>query len=234
MKNLFSLESFSFAFDHKSPRFFDQVSLYVETPGLIFVQGKNGAGKSTFFRLLQGIVGRQEQLYGVLGVGGQLYNLQQTGDQQRLHQRSMILHQSFDSMLAPSFTGFENLQFSRFDQNPGLTMVNSTERVSDFAAQFGIPLEKPVYQLSGGQRQMLAMLMITQKSLDLLLLDEPTAALDKRNSDYVMQGIEKLVKETGISALCVSHDQDIVGSYAQTIIEISQTTTGNRLFTVKS
>jgi len=75
--------------------------------------------------------------------------------------------------------------------------------------------------------------MITQKSLDLLFLDEPTAALDHKNSDYLMQGIEQLVQDTGISVLCVSHDQDIVRNYARSIIEITQSLSGSRLFTVK-
>lgn len=230
---LFSLESFSFAFDSKAPLFFDHVSFQVTRQGLTFVQGKNGAGKSTFFRVLQGIVSRNEHVSGVLSVRGQSYNLGLLADRQRLHSRSMILHQSFDTMLAPSFTGFENLQFAKLGQNPGLNIVSPDLYVSDFALQFGIPLEKPVYQLSGGQRQMLAMLMITQKSLDLLLLDEPTAALDSKNSDYVMRGIEHLVQETGISVLCVSHDQDIVRSYAKSVIEIAQLQTGTRVFTVQ-
>jgi len=233
MKSLFSLKSFSFAFDHKSPRFFDNVSLEVTVPGLTFVQGKNGAGKSTLFRLLQGIVGRHEQVHGIVEVRGHQYNLELAGDRQRLHRKSMILHQSFDSMLAPSFTGFENLQFAKFDENPGLTLVPLDPQISDFAVQFALPLEKPVYQFSGGQRQMLAMLMITQKSLDLLFLDEPTAALDHKNSDYLMRGIEQLVQDTGISVLCVSHDQDIVRNYARSIIEITQSLSGSRQFTVK-
>ena len=68
---------------------------------------------------------------------------------------------------------------------------------------------------------MLAMLMVTQKPLDILLLDEPTAALDSKNSDYLMQGIENLAKEKNIVIVCITHDQEIIEKYAKNIIEIS-------------
>lgn len=79
---------------------------------------------------------------------------------------------------------------------------------------------------------MLAMLMIAQKPLDLLLLDEPTAALDSKNAHFLMKGIEKLICNTGISVICVSHDQEIVAQYAQAIIEIDQTVAGPRILKV--
>jgi ABC-type lipoprotein export system ATPase subunit len=132
----------------------------------------------------------------------------------------MILHQNFDAMLAPSFTGYQNLQFSTFASNPNLDLITDSYDITDFVKSFSIPLDKPVHLLSGGQRQMLAMLMVTQKPLDILLFDEPTAALDTKNSDYVMQGIENIAREKNILVLCISHDQDIIQKYSQNKIEI--------------
>ena len=87
--------------------------------------------------------------------------------------------------------------------------------------------------MSGGQRQMLALLMVTQKPIDLLLLDEPTAALDSKNSDYVMQGIRTLAQEKNICILCISHDADIIKKYADYIITIAENKDSLKTFNVE-
>ncbi len=220
MKKYFSLESFSFAFDSKQHYFFENTSCEVLQPGLNFLIGKNGAGKSTFFRLMQGIIGNSEVIKGKVTIQDHRYDFENLQDRKKLHARSMILHQNFDSMLAPSFTGYQNLQYSTFNINPNLDLITDSYDVIDFVKSFSIPLDKPVHLLSGGQRQMLAMLMVTQKPLDILLLDEPTAALDSKNSDYVMKGIENIAREKNILVLCISHDQDIIDKYSKNKIEI--------------
>lgn len=233
MKSFFSLKSFSFGFDHKKPYFFDNISFEITKPGLIFLVGKNGTGKSTFFRLMQGIVHRLEFIQGVMNVQDRMYDLSKVTDQAKLHERSMILHQNFDLMLAPSFTGYQNLAYSLFDTHPSFDFASVSTDVSALVKSFSIPLEKPVRFLSGGQRQMLAMLMVTQKPLDILLLDEPTAALDSRNSDYLMRGIEDLAKEKNMVIFCISHDQEIIEKYAQNIIEISVDESNKRIICIK-
>ena len=74
--------------------------------------------------------------------------------------------------------------------------------------------DKPVSLLSGGQRQILAIMMAIQKECGLLLLDEPTSALDSQNSETVMQFIKDLVAQTGITVLIICHDSDLVQRYA--------------------
>jgi putative ABC transport system ATP-binding protein len=233
MKNYFALKSFSFGFDYKKPYFFENIFCEISQPGLIFLVGKNGIGKSTFFRLMQGIVSSSEFLQGTFQIQDKVYDLSRLADQNKLHERSMILHQNFDLMLAPSFTGYQNLAYSLFDVNPGLEFAIESSEVSSFVKSFSIPLEKSVRVLSGGQRQMLAMLMATQKPLDILFLDEPTAALDPKNSDYLMQGIENLAKEKNIVIVCISHDQEIIQKYAKNIIEISLTEDNKRALSIK-
>lgn len=233
MQKYFSLNSFSFSFDRKSNYFFHNINIAITKPGITFIVGKNGVGKSTFIRLLQGIVHQSELIQGVLELKDQRYNLEKTKDCDKLYTRSIILHQSFDTMLAPSFTGFENLSFARFDKNPGLSQVVVSSQVSHFIQKFNIPLEKPVHMLSGGQRQMLAMLMVTQNSVDVLLFDEPTAALDDKNSDYVMQGILDVALEKNLVVFCIVHDMNIVEKHATNIITIAQTDTGIRTISLK-
>jgi ABC-type lipoprotein export system ATPase subunit len=84
---------------------------------------------------------------------------------------------------------------------------------------FELPLDKPVYQLSGGQKQLLAILMLLQKPTELLLLDEPTAALDPQRSTQLMQFLKTVAHERDIPVVMISHDQEIT-SDADAIYEL--------------
>lgn len=232
MNTYFSLKNFSFSFEQNGYKFFDDISFNVENPGLIFIVGKNGIGKSTFLRCLQGMIISPEQCSGVLQVGDQFYDLSELQGRDRLHNKSRTLYQSFDSMLVSKFTGFENLAFAKFRQNPDFSMVRVLKKEQSSSQYFDIPLEKQVAVMSGGQRQMLALLMVTQKPIQVLLLDEPTAALDSNNSDYVMQGVRKLAQEKNICIICISHDADLIKRHADYVIAIEENMDGNKIFEV--
>ena len=66
-------------------------------------------------------------------------------------------------------------------------------------------LEQPMGSLSGGQRQALTLLMGVMDKTDILLMDEPTAALDPKSSQVVMQLADKINKELGITIVLVTH-----------------------------
>lgn len=232
MKTYFELKNFSFSFDSQGPLFFDNITLRIEKSGLTCIVGKNGVGKTTFFRLLQGILHPGEIVSGILHVNEHVYDLSCEQDRYALHQQSMILYQNFDRMLAPNFTGWQNLSFAQFPIFPTLSLVSALTCTTNLIQRFAIPLDQQVKLLSGGQRQMLAILMVTQKPIDLLLLDEPTAALDHDNSNYVMQGLVSLVEEKDISVLCVLHDHEMVDRYVKHLIQISQDEQGKRILTV--
>ena len=229
MSNYFSFNHFSFDFDQQGSYFFDDISLNKVKHRLTFIVGKNGVGKSTFFRLLQGIVYPGERISGILNVNEHSYDLSIPADRDRLHKKSLILHQQFDAMLVPHFTGEENLRFAQFPQYPGLFQGAKHNNNLKANECLQIPLEKPVHLLSGGQRQLLALVMVTQRPLNILLLDEPTAALDTKNSEYVIQGIATLARENNITILCISHDNEIINRYADHVIEISETSNGKRI-----
>lgn len=75
--------------------------------------------------------------------------------------------------------------------------------------RFHIDRKKPVHLLSGGQRQILALLMVLQTPIDYLLLDEPTATLDEENAEMVFEFLQGLTQE-GLTIFVVCHDKDLV------------------------
>ena len=76
----------------------------------------------------------------------------------------------------------------------------------------------PVGLLSGGQRQALSLIMSTMTPMDLLLLDEHTAALDPKTAEIIMELTDKIVKEKNITTLMVTHNLRYAVEYGNRII----------------
>jgi putative ABC transport system ATP-binding protein len=79
------------------------------------------------------------------------------------------------------------------------------EKVSSLGMGLEKKLDQPMGSLSGGQRQALTLLMGVMDKTDILLMDEPTAALDPKSSQVVMQLADKINKELGITIVLVTH-----------------------------
>lgn len=83
-------------------------------------------------------------------------------------------------------------------------------------------LDLPVGSLSGGQRQALALLIATMTPLELLILDEHTAALDPRSSENVMELTERLVREKKLTTLMVTHNLKFSIRYGDRLLMMHQ------------
>jgi ABC-type cobalamin/Fe3+-siderophores transport system ATPase subunit len=75
----------------------------------------------------------------------------------------------------------------------------------------------PVGRLSGGQRQLLATAMVLQKTTRLLLLDEPTAALDLENAHHVLSVLCDIAEKESFIVMAIIHDQALLAQYASRI-----------------
>ena len=80
--------------------------------------------------------------------------------------------------------------------------------------------EQMMGTLSGGQRQALTLLMSVMDSCKVLLLDEPTAALDPRSAEIVMKTAERLVNDFGLTAILVTHNLKDAFTYGNRIIQM--------------
>ena len=211
------LKEVSFGFARHKKMFFHKISAQFPAGALHFIRGQNGAGKSTFFNILRGMIHEQEHISGTIVVDG-VCNKLDNSDRDALSNLKDIIklvQQNFDLMLADVLTFEQNLQVARLCTYPGLTQLPNHQKLPLFVERFGIPKHKPVHMLSGGQRQMLAILMALQKPTKILLLDEPTAALDGHNAKMFMDFLQSLVAESGLTILIISHDRELVEHYAQ-------------------
>ena len=78
------------------------------------------------------------------------------------------------------------------------------------------------FELSGGQKRRVAIAGVLAMKPDVLILDEPTAGLDPKGRDEILDQIAKLKKETGITVILVSHSMDDVAKYVDRIIVMNK------------
>lgn len=214
IKSSLQLNRISFQFNAQTSSFFKDLLVSFSPGAVHFIQGQNGVGKSTFFRLLQGKVDRGEIASGSIVLNDTIYDLAST-QALALGQRIKFVQQKFDLMLADQFSFEENLRCAALPEYPTLASLPQHMPLPPFIARFGINPKQQVRSLSGGQRQILAILMALQKPTQILLLDEPTAALDHKNSHMVMEFLQELVTTTGITVLIICHNPELVKAYAK-------------------
>ena len=153
--------------------------------------GPNGAGKTTFLHLAAGLL---RPTAGDIRVFG------------RSPQTQLLLlldRVGFVAQDTPLYAGFSVGDMLRFGQklNPRWDRAAADQQLT----QLGIPLEKRIGQLSGGQRAQVALALALGKHPELLLLDEPVARLDPLARREFMQRLTESVAEEGSTVLLSSH-----------------------------
>jgi putative ABC transport system ATP-binding protein len=189
-------------------RALDALDLDVPAHEFVTVIGSNGAGKST---LLKSVCGLVEIDAGTIALDGR--------DVTRwpVHRRGAVIGriaQDPHEGTCAAMTVAENLAIAARRGCPrGLRKAvtrAAAERFREQLATIGLGLEQRldarVGTLSGGQRQALSLLMATMAAPKLLLLDEHLANLDPRASEIVMHATARVVAETGIATLMVTHN----------------------------
>ncbi len=218
----------SFAFEGDT-LFFKDLSCDFTTDAIMFIMGRNGIGKSTFLRILQGELYDGEYIQGSIKLNEVIYNLADKNTQLLLKTTSRLVHQNYNTMLATDFSVANNLSVAQLPYYPSLTALSTTFKYADMLQEVGITPNNQVAALSGGQRQILAIVMALQKPITLLLLDEPTAALDEKNAQMVMNFLTKLTQLHQITIICITHDKELIHTYAQHYFyEIVKNSNGER------
>ncbi|MDT2019550.1 ATP-binding cassette domain-containing protein [Methylocella sp. CPCC 101449] len=196
------------------------LDLKVDTGQFVAIIGGNGAGKSTLLNLLGG---------AFLPDRGRIDIDAVDVTQMREHARAALVARVFqDPMVgtAPTLTVQENMTLALMRSEgrrlrPALTAVRR-ERFKQALSVLRLGLENRLDaragELSGGQRQALSLAMATLCPPKLLLLDEHTAALDPRTSEYVMEATVSMVENGKLTTMMVTHNMQHALSYASRII----------------
>ncbi len=200
------------------------VDLKISEKEFLVIVGSNGSGKTTLLNLVAGSVLPSS---GDISIDGN--NVTKKAD----YRRSEWIARVFQNPLsgtAPDLSILDNFRLAAIrTKRKGLSIgINPQFKkdVKDKIATLGMGLENKTEQLmgtlSGGQRQALTLLMSVMDTCRVLLLDEPTAALDPRSADIVMNTADKLVKDFGLTAILVTHNLKDAFVYGNRIIQMSE------------
>lgn len=196
------------------------VSLHIKKRDFLVVVGSNGSGKST---LLNIVAGSLQNSAGIISIDGNHVTRMPE------FKRSKWVARVFQDPLqgtAEGLTILENFRLAALRSSTkrlsiGLTK-NFTEEVKDKVSILGLGLENKLHQtmatLSGGQRQALSLLMSIMADLKVLLLDEPTAALDPRSADIVLKVTDRIIREYDITAVMVTHNMKEAYQYGNRLV----------------
>jgi len=206
-----SLYNVSFSFGQGCSQFFDNIAIDFKVGQINFICGKNGMGKSTLLKILSGNI-RSKNLQGILQIDQTLYDLQTFHD---VNKPIAFVVQNFNTMLIDNYTFYKNLQFSLLSYYPSLNLLPMILPLPTFVENYKINLNIPIHLLSGGQRQILSILMVLQRSPKILLLDEPTASLDEENAKIVMNFLQDLCERENITIIAIVHHIEMVKKYAE-------------------
>ncbi|MDR2737965.1 MAG: ATP-binding cassette domain-containing protein [Puniceicoccales bacterium] len=184
------------------------LNLHVKAGEFVVIIGGNGTGKSTLFNVIAGLV---RPTSGRVIIGGE--------DVTKISQHGRSGHiarvtQEISRGTMANLTIFENLSFASMrGKCRGLLPHSNALRRKVFSeklASFGIGLENRMHNLvgnlSGGQKQMVSLLMAVLSESKILLLDEITAALDPKIAEKVMEFANKIVGRENKTTLMVTHN----------------------------
>ncbi|MDJ1370622.1 ABC transporter ATP-binding protein [Gulosibacter molinativorax] len=186
------------------------LSLRLEQGDFVTVIGSNGAGKST---MLNAITGRMKIDSGEIWIDNT--DVKRMPDYKRARYYGRVFQDPMAGT-APDLTIEQNLALAlQRGKSRGLNLGLNAKRRAFFKEQLeqlGLGLENRlparVGLLSGGQRQALSLLMAAFTKPSILLLDEHTAALDPQRAAHVTQLTERIVSESGLTTLMVTHNME--------------------------
>ena len=186
--------------------------------------GANGSGKTT---LLNIIAGAEFCTSGKIRIGGtDVSSLPE-------YKRSRWIARVFQNPLsgtASELSILDNFRLAAIRTAKKKLVIGVNEafkkKVRDQIATLGMGLENKLDQaigsLSGGQRQALTLLMSVMDDSQILLLDEPTAALDPRSAALILQIANNLVKQYDLTAILITHNLKEAHQYGNRLIQMAE------------
>ena len=203
---------------------FHNFSLKIGDGEFVSIVGSNGSGKTTMLNIICGSIDID---YGQIFLDQK--DITKEPEYKRMYRIGRV-YQNPAMGTCPSMNIIENLALAEnknkiFDLKK-LIDKKKIDYYREELKKLGLGLEDKIYvpvgSLSGGQRQAISLLMTTMSSIDFLILDEHTAALDPKTADVIMELTDKLVKEKNLTSIMVTHNLRYAVEYGSRLIMMHQ------------
>ncbi|MGI6441522.1 MAG: energy-coupling factor transporter ATPase [Tissierellia bacterium] len=195
------------------------INLQIRKGEFIGLIGHTGSGKSTFVQHLNGLM---KPTLGTVNVSG-ISTTDADAAKRGLRQKVGLVfqypeHQLFEETVA------KDIAFG--PQNLGLSEEETEVRVREAMDMVGLSFEKlhdrSPFELSGGQKRRVAIAGVLAMKPEVLILDEPTAGLDPRGRDEILDEISALYESQGITIILVSHSMEDIARLATRILVLDK------------
>ncbi len=197
-----TLNDLCFSYDEESGEVLHNIHLDIAAGEFVALLGHNGCGKSTVAKLLNGML---IPTSGKVLVDGIDTAVEET--QLDVRRRVGLVQQNPDNQLVAGIVE-EDVAFG--PENLGVPSEEIRRRVDDALKAVGMYAyrEHAPHKLSGGQKQRVAIAGVIAMETRCIVLDEPTAMLDPRGRAEVMDTVERLNREQGITIVLITHYMD--------------------------
>ncbi len=185
----------------------DNININFGNTGLVFILGESGSGKSTLLNMIAGI---DKPTNGSILVGDNDITKFSNNELDKYRNNYIsLVFQEYN--LIPELNVIDNINLA----------VNDIDKSIEALKSVGLEnyKERKIYELSGGQKQRVAIARSLSLETDVLLLDEPTAALDSKTSEEIIKLLKEISKTKLVIA--VTHNREIAYKYNDRIIEIA-------------
>ncbi|GAA3280960.1 phosphonate ABC transporter ATP-binding protein [Nesterenkonia halobia] len=197
------------------------VSLTIDRGEFVAVVGLSGAGKSTLIRTINGLV---PHTVGTLTVGGRRVDPRNKAKLRALRSQVGMIFQSFN--LVDRISVLNNVLAGRSAYTPTWRSLLGWYRPEDreiaFQSLERVGIVEKAYQraasLSGGQQQRVAIARVLAQDPEVILADEPVAALDPPTAHQVMRDMRRIQQELDITCIVNMHHLDVARAYADRVI----------------
>lgn len=196
------------------------VSFTIQRGQRVALLGANGCGKSTLLKILDGLIFASQGSYSAFGQPVTEDTMEDVQMSEGFRSRIGFVFQNPDAQVF-SPTVREEIAFGPLQL--GISREDTASRVEDITRMLGITnlLDRAPYQLSGGQKKKVAIATVLVMGPEVLLFDEPTAALDPRTQYWLMDLIEQL-GNAGKTIVHATHDLDALYRIADRCLVFSE------------
>lgn len=201
----FQNTSVEFYQNKKKFRAIRDVTFTIQKGEIFGIAGSSGAGKSTLLRTINGL---QKPSSGEVIVNGKSIGTLKDRELRKIRADIGMIFQHFN--LIKSKNVYKNIEFVLLEN--GKTKKEAEKKIRELLKFVGI--EDKIYaypaQLSGGQQQRVAIARALANDAQILLCDEPTSALDIETTSQVLNLLEKVNKELGVTIVIITHELDVI------------------------
>lgn len=190
----------------------DIKNLSIDQGKVTSIIGKTGSGKTTLTKLLNGLISPE---------AGEVFYKDQPMSQMDLIKlrREVTMLQQTPSIYEGTIRA--NLQIGRqFAEREQATDVEMQTALKN--VHLDKDLDEDTAELSGGEKQRVALARVLLLNPEVLILDEPTSALDERTAFDILDNVLKISKDKGQTVLMITHDQELAKTFSDEVIEMSQ------------